>query len=72
MRKIVNLTYDNIMCVSHWLCKNKGYPDNSETAQLAHRLLDEYLNDPCKERGMSLEARLNRVLSFDEYQNTYC
>ena len=61
-----NLTYHNLMAVIHKI-EAKGYAFK-ESERLARHIFDEYAARP---QGMSIEERVRRILTKEEYEAQY-
>jgi hypothetical protein len=58
-----NLTYHNLMAVIHKI-EAKGY-DFQESERLARHIFDEFAARP---QGMSIEERVRRILTKEEFE----
>jgi hypothetical protein len=61
-----NLTYHNLMVVIHKI-EAKGY-GFAEAERLARRIFDEFAARP---QGMSIEERVRRILTKEEFEAQY-
>lgn len=66
MKKIKNKTYNNFIYIMKQIQK-KGYTA-AEAEKLTHGIFDAYTANP---NGISIETRLNRIISKDEYNRLY-
>ena len=61
-----NMTYRNLMAVIHRI-EAKGYEFN-EAEQMARHIFDEFAARP---QGMSIEERVRRILTREEFEAQY-